>query len=33
VEASGLWRPMWARLLLWERGGQALEQLRTRVAR
>jgi len=33
VEASGLWRPMWARLVLWERGGQALEQLRTRVAR
>ena len=31
VEASGLWRPVWARLLLWERGGQALEQLRTRV--
>jgi hypothetical protein len=23
VEASGLWRPVWARLLLWERGGQA----------
>lgn len=33
VEASGLWRPMWARLLLWERGGQALEQLRSRVGR
>jgi hypothetical protein len=32
VEASGLWRPVWARLLLWERGGQALEQLRTHVA-
>jgi hypothetical protein len=31
VEASGLWRPVWARLLLWERGGQALEQLRSRV--
>jgi hypothetical protein len=31
VEASGLWRPVWARLLLWERGGQALQQLRTRV--
>ncbi len=33
VEASGLWRPVWARLLLWERGGQALEQLRSRVGR
>jgi len=31
VEASGLWRPVWARVLLWERGGQALEQLRARV--
>jgi membrane-associated protease RseP (regulator of RpoE activity) len=31
VEASGLWRPVWARLLLWERGGQALDQLRNRV--
>jgi len=33
VEASGLWRPVWARLLLWERGGQALDQLRNRIGR
>jgi hypothetical protein len=30
VEASGLWRPVWARLLLWERGARALDELRTR---
>ena len=32
VEASGLWRPVWARLLLWERGARALDELRTRPA-
>jgi hypothetical protein len=31
VEASGLWRPVWARLLLWERGGRALDALRARL--
>ena len=30
AEASGLWRPVWARLLLWERGAQALDDLRAR---
>ena len=30
VEASGLWRPVWARLLLWERGARALDEVRTR---
>jgi PDZ domain len=30
AEASGTWRPVWARLLLWERGGQALDALRDR---
>jgi hypothetical protein len=30
AEASGLWRPVWARLLLWERGAQALDALRAR---
>ncbi len=30
AEASGLWRPVWARLLLWERGARALEELRAR---
>jgi hypothetical protein len=31
AEASGTWRPVWARLLLWERGGQALDALRDRL--
>jgi len=31
VEASGMWRPVWARLLLWERGAQALDALRDRL--
>ncbi len=31
AEASGLWRPVWARLLLWERGAQALDALRARL--
>ena len=31
VEASGLWRPVWARLLLWERGARALDEMRTRL--
>jgi hypothetical protein len=31
VEASGLWRPVWARLLLWERGAKALDELRGRL--
>jgi hypothetical protein len=30
AETSGLWRPAWARLLLWERGAQALDDLRAR---
>ncbi len=30
AETSGLWRPVWARLLLWERGAQALDDLRAR---
>jgi hypothetical protein len=33
AESSGLWRPMWARLLLWERGAQALDELRDRLGR
>ncbi len=32
AESSGMWRPVWARLLLWERGAQALETLRERLA-
>jgi PDZ domain len=31
VEASGMWRPVWARLLLWERGAQALNGVRDRL--
>lgn len=31
AESSGTWRPVWARLLLWERGAQALDTLRARV--
>jgi hypothetical protein len=31
IEASGLWRPVWARLLLWERGARALDRLRVRL--
>jgi hypothetical protein len=31
AESSGLWRPVWARLLLWERGGRALDELRGRL--
>jgi hypothetical protein len=28
AESSGRWRPMWARILLWERGNKELQQLR-----
>jgi PDZ domain len=31
AESSGMWRPVWARLLLWERGAQALEDVRGRL--
>src|SRR5262249_35394506 len=31
IETSGLWRPQWARLLLWERGARALDALRSRL--
>jgi hypothetical protein len=33
AERSGLWRPVWARLLLWERGGRALDEVRGRLGR
>lgn len=32
AESSGMWRPVWARLLLWERGAQALDVVRDRLS-